>query len=75
MRKTVLICGIFMLVYTGSIAQQLASMREIREGAVRFANQLNVQKDFSDKSIGNDMNGNGSLLFGDNIDELKKGRE
>ena len=75
MRKTVLICGIFMLVYTGSIAQQLASMREIREGAVRFANQLNVQKDFSDKSIGNDMNRNGSLLFGDNIDELKKGKE
>ena len=25
--------------------------------------------------IGNDMNGNGSLLFGDKIDELKKGRE
>ena len=74
MRKIVLFCGILLLAYTGSIAQQQASVREIRSCAVRFANQLNVQKDFFDKSIGNDMNGNGSLLFGDKIDELKKGK-
>lgn len=30
--------------------------------------------DSEDPIVGNDMNGNGSLLFGDKIDELKKGK-
>ena len=36
MRKKVLICGILLLAYSGLMAQQQASMREIREGAVQF---------------------------------------
>lgn len=51
MKKTVLICGILVLAYTGSIAQQQASMREIRESAVRFINQLHTYRSLSDKSI------------------------
>lgn len=51
MKKTVLICGILVLAYTGSIAQQQASMREIRESAVHFINRLHAYKNLSDRSI------------------------
>lgn len=50
MKKTVLICGL-LLAYSGLMAQQQASMREIREGAIQFLNQLHTYRNLSNKSI------------------------